>query len=124
MVDSGLKQTIINEYLVGSFSYRQLGKKYGISYNTIHRWILAHQQQQLEQGQAIAQAAILQTMKEDAKATDQPLISNPAEQIKELQKQLAQERLHNKLLTAMIDVAEEELKIPIRKKYGTRQFKK
>jgi len=42
----------------------------------------------------------------------------------ELQKQLEQERLHNKLLTAMIDIAEEELKIPIRKKYGTRQLKK
>ena len=42
----------------------------------------------------------------------------------ELQKQLEQERLHNKLLTAMIDIAEEELKIPIRKKYGTKPLKK
>lgn len=45
-------------------------------------------------------------------------------EIIELQKQLEQERLQNKLLTAMIDIAEEELKIPIRKKYGTRQLKK
>ena len=42
----------------------------------------------------------------------------------ELQKQLEQERLHNKLLIAMIDIAEKDLKIPIRKKYGTRQLKK
>ena len=38
-----------------------------------------------------------------------------------LQKQLAQEKLHNKVLTAMIEIAETELKIPIRKKYGTKQ---
>ena len=42
----------------------------------------------------------------------------------ELQQQLEQERLRNKLLTAIIDVAEEELKIPIRKKYGTKPLKK
>ena len=45
-------------------------------------------------------------------------------EIIELQKQLAQERLQNKLLTAMIDIAEQELKIPIRKKYGTKPLKK
>jgi UDP-glucose 6-dehydrogenase len=41
-----------------------------------------------------------------------------------LQKELTQERLRNKLLTAIIEVAEEELKIPIRKKYGTKPLKK
>ena len=41
-----------------------------------------------------------------------------------LQKQLAQERLHNKVLTAMIEIAETELKIPIRKKYGIKQSRK
>jgi DNA-directed RNA polymerase subunit K/omega len=45
-------------------------------------------------------------------------------EIIELQKQLARERLHNKLLIAMIEIAEQELKIPIRKKYGTKQLKK
>ena len=45
-------------------------------------------------------------------------------EILELQKQLEQEQLHNKLLTAMIDIAEDELKIPIRKKYGTKPLKK
>ena len=45
-------------------------------------------------------------------------------EVAELQKELAKERLRNKLLTAIIDVAEQELKIPIRKKYGTKPLKK
>ena len=53
----------------------------------------------------------------------EPAVVLPTEVI-ELQKQLAQERLHNKLLTAMIDIAEKELKISIRKKYGTKPLKK
>lgn len=44
--------------------------------------------------------------------------------VEALQKELAKERLRNKLLTAIIDIAEEELKIPIRKKYGTKPLKK
>jgi len=61
-------------------------------------------------------------MEEENKQVD-PSASLAAE-IKHLQEQLEQERLHNRLLTAMIDIAEDELKIPIRKKYGTRQSKK
>ena len=47
----------------------------------------------------------------------------PAE-VAELQRQLEQARLYNKLLIAMIDIAEQDLKIPIRKKNGTSQLKK
>jgi hypothetical protein len=49
---------------------------------------------------------------------------NLPKEVEALQKELAKERLRNKLLTAIIDVAEEELKIPIRKKYGTKPLKK
>ena len=44
--------------------------------------------------------------------------------ITELQRELAKERLKNQLLNAMIDIAEKELKIPIRKKSGTKQSSK
>ncbi len=125
MIDPGLKQSAINAYLAGGFSLRGLGKKYGINYKTIHGWVLAHQRQEAEQQTAASQTAILHAMNEASKqAGHTEVAGGPAAQIKELQKQLAQERLHNKLLTAMIDVAEEELKIPIRKKYGTRQSSK
>jgi hypothetical protein len=41
--------------------------------------------------------------------------------VKALQLALRKSRLHNKLLTEIINIAEEELSAPIRKKYGTRQ---
>jgi hypothetical protein len=41
--------------------------------------------------------------------------------IKTLQAELRKSRLHNKVLLAVIDIAEQELGVPIRKKYGTRQ---
>ncbi|MEI9943060.1 MAG: hypothetical protein WDN26_02465 [Chitinophagaceae bacterium] len=47
-----------------------------------------------------------------------------SDEVAALKKELEKERLRNKLLTAMIDIAEEQLKIPIRKKSGTRQSKK
>ena len=114
------KQAIINEYLLGCFTYRELEKKHGVSRQTINEWVLDYQG--IPRSKTIRrEKAKLQVMK--GKTAVEKLPSLPAE-VLELQKQLEQERLHNKLLTAMIDIAEEELKIPIRKKYGTRPLKK
>ena len=41
--------------------------------------------------------------------------------VKQLQEELRKAKLHNKLLNAIIDIAEEQLKIDIRKKSGTKQ---
>lgn len=46
------------------------------------------------------------------------------ERIRELEQQLAQERMRSTCLDTMIDVAERELKIAIRKKSGAKQSKK
>lgn len=110
------KEEIINEYLVGGISYRTLEKKYGFSRATINRWVLQHQRFTLMRKSGEKSISLPEMDKKPREVL-------PAEII-ELQKQLEQERLQNKLLTAMIDIAEQELKIPIRKKYGTRQFKK
>ena len=41
--------------------------------------------------------------------------------VKQLQEELRKAKLHNKLLNAIIDIAEDQLKIDIRKKSGTKQ---
>lgn len=113
------KQAIINEYLLGCFTYRELEKKHGVSRQTINEWVLDYQG--IPRSKTIRrQKAKLQLMKGEQKEKTLPL----PKEILELQKQLEQERLHNKLLTAMIAIAEQELSIPIRKKYGTRQLRK
>ena len=104
------KQEIINEYLLGKVGYRVLSKKYKVSRSAINRWVMDFQGR--------SRSKSLPLMKQEDTRDNLP------QEVEALQKELAKERLRNKLLTAIIDVAEDELKIPIRKKYGTRQLKK
>ena len=53
----------------------------------------------------------------EQKAEDTPL----SIEVKQLQQELRKAQLHNKLLNAMIDIAEDQLKIDIRKKSGAKR---
>lgn len=110
------KQEIINEYLLGRCSYRQLSKKHGIGSTTLHGWVQSFLG--IKPIKRVAKNVIILPV---MKPTDKEILPK---EIEALQQQLAQEKLRNKLLSAMIEIAETELKIPIRKKYGTRQLKK
>ena len=99
------KEQIINEYLIGGISFRSLAKKHGISRSTINRWVLEYQGFICMRKSPRESITFLEMSKE-------PIEVLPTEII-ELQKQLEQERLHNKFLIAMIEIAEQELKIPI-----------
>ena len=111
------KQEIINEYLLGKVGYRILSKKHGVSRSAINRWVMDFQGRFRSKSREI-KSVNLPLMKQQDTQEKLPI------EVAVLQKELAQERLRNKLLTAIIDVAEEELKIPIRKKYGTKPLKK
>lgn len=41
--------------------------------------------------------------------------------VRRLRRELEEARLHNKLLNAMIDIAEEQFEVPIRKKSGAKR---
>lgn len=65
-------------------------------------------------------------MKYSKKTKKQDLVQKQEQQVspanlKHLQEELRKTQLHNKLLNAMIDIAEEQLNIDIRKKSGTKQ---
>ncbi len=112
-----IKQSIINEHLVGGISYGALSKKHGFGKSTIHRWVA--------ESQGRSSAAASTDIAVALYAMNKPLSGeNLPTDIAALQKELAQERLRVKLLTAIIEIAEDELKIPIRKKYGTKPLKK
>ena len=102
------KVSIVAEYLSGGISYRELQAKHGGSLGSLHRWI--------KQYQDAGEDSLLKESV-DSIIDEEPM---PAD-IKTLQAELRKSRLHNKLLTAVIDIAEEELSAPIRKNYGTRQ---
>jgi transposase-like protein len=111
------KQEIIDAYLLGKVGYRILSKKYGVSRSTINRWVMDFQGRERSRSR-VFKTVHLPLMKQQD--TQEGLPSEVAT----LQQELAKERLRNKLLTAIIDIAEQELKVPIRKKYGTKPSKK
>ena len=102
-------ESIVAEYLTGNTSYRKLAAKHNVSFNTLHRWVNNFQSKSLKKGKAIKPAQ--QVNQPEQLPTD----------VKQLQEELRKARLHNELLNAMIDIAEEQLKIDIRKKSGTRR---
>jgi len=101
------KEAIIAEYLLGDISYRKLGEKYRIDFRLIHSWVSKFQGKLLKKSK----------LKVSASQTEESLPTD----VKQLQEELRKARLHNELLNAMIDIAEGQLKIDIRKKSGTRQ---
>ena len=105
MFDKRIKQSIVYEYLEDGSSYRQIGEKYGVRYKTVNPWVLAHENAANDQTLEV-KLANLPLMKEDKPSEEQS--SSLVAQVKELQKQLEQEKLHNRLLTARIDIAEKK----------------
>ncbi len=101
------KEAIIAEYLTGSLSYRALGIKHRINFRRIHLWVSKFQGKQLRKPKP----------KLPITEREAPL---PAD-VAQLQEELRKARLYNELLNAMIDIAEEQLKIDIRKKSGTKR---
>ena len=101
------KEEIIIEYLRGGISYRKLENKYGVDFRLIHSWVMKYQGK-YPKASAGSKTAII----------DEPPLPSD---VKKLQAELRKAQLHNKLLNAIIDIAEEQLKIDIRKKSGTKQ---
>jgi transposase-like protein len=100
------RKEVVEEYLRGGESLRELAQRHGIGHGTIHRWVKAYE----SGGDAVMRrrmrVAVTSTMPED---------------VKRLQRELYEARLHTKLLETMIDIAEEDLGIVIRKKSGAKQ---
>jgi transposase-like protein len=100
------KEAIIAEYLLGETTYRALGQKHGVDFRLVHSWVTKFQ------GKPVGK---------QKEKSDKSIKSDVPTDVRQLQEELRKARLHNELLNAMIDIAEDELKISIRKKSGARQ---
>lgn len=107
------KQEAINEYLLGQTSLRTLAKQHKIGTTTVHRWIQAYHGTEPKK-MVLRDIVILPEMIQEIR-NDLPI------EIEDLRRQLEQEKLRTLLLTTMIEIAETELNIPIRKKSGTKR---
>jgi transposase-like protein len=122
-----IKQQCITEYLTQGTGYRQLAAKYGVSRTTINKWVMIHQgihNLPLTQKQQQYNTSSMNSSK--SKPTDEQLQNMEAMQqkIAILEKQLKWEKLRADALDTMINIAEKQLDISIRKKSGNQQSEK
>lgn len=103
------QEAIIAEYLLGDTTYRKLGAKHGVDFRAIHHWVSRFKGKPVKK------------VKPKIKSTDDVFREELPTDVKQLREELRKAKLHNKLLNAMIDIAEDQLKIDIRKKSGTKQ---
>jgi transposase-like protein len=122
-----IKNQVIQEYLSGGTSYRKLSAKYGMSRDVINKWVMIHQGvhnlQPSEQQQKYYISA-MNSSKKKFTTEQQQAMEVMQEKIAFLEKQLQWEKLRADALDTMINVAEQQLNIPIRKKPGTQQSEK
>lgn len=121
-----IQQQAVKEYLIDGIPYRALAKKYNVSRSTINKWVLVYQGIH-NIPRSHKQVSYDLQQKTLGKKSKQPLAQHHSELEKKialLEKQLEWEKLKSHALDTMINVAERELKIDIRKKHGTKQSEK
>ena len=122
-----LKDQIIQEYLNTGCGYRKLQEKFGISRTTICKWVQIYQGiHELPRNEKQQKHYIRDMIDPDKKRAPKKDITHDdlLKKIAALEKQLEWEKLRADALDIMINVAEEKLNIPIRKKSGSRQSRK
>jgi transposase-like protein len=122
-----LKNQIIQEYLEQGTGYRKLQAKYGIGRTTICKWVQIYQGIHGLQRTTKQQNHYLRDMDDPQKKRlpkKHPTNDDLEKKIAVLEKQLQWEKLRADALDTLINVAEDKLKISIRKKSGSRQSRK
>ena len=114
-----LKRKIAEEYLSGKFSYAVAAEEYGLKDKTVVKEFVKWYKRTL----------YLEQMEDDKGPKE---VSKPGsspepptkEQLQAIERQLAEAKLKIAGLEALIDIAEQELQIDIRKKSGTKPSNK
>jgi transposase-like protein len=111
-----LKVSIVQEYLSTNQSLAEITSKYKLgSKNSINNWMRIFGLNSRNE-EAIKLDTI---MRKESPIT--PEVQELENRVKTLEKELAYEKLRGRALNTMIDIAERELKISIRKKSGAKQ---
>lgn len=113
-----IKNSVIREYQGSGCSMQYLQLKYGIrSSSTVFYWIKNCEKNTKESYLSEREKPILMP---EEKSDDSPEVQKLKRRIKELERELEDTKLLSEAYSMMIKKAEEELKIPIRKKHNTK----
>jgi transposase-like protein len=116
------KHSVIKEYLAGGIGYRALLKKYDIkSSGSIARWMrqLGYLENE-EKDRSLPPVKPLPLPSKKANRAIPPPNESQEQRIKELERLLEDEQLRSEAYRRIIDIAEKEYNIPVRKKPNTR----
>lgn len=103
---------IVRQFLVGELSVEQIVQRYRLSSSQVfYCWV----------GQSIEETLQLKKDEESAETTLADGSLDQSEEIKRLKKALELEKLRSAGYCHMIELAEKQFNIPIRKKSGTKQ---
>ncbi|MGB3181053.1 MAG: transposase [Cyclobacteriaceae bacterium] len=106
------KRSVCEEFLAGGMTLRAVERKHGLGNSRLNDWLNKY-------GYSVRKPYLIEgrdmAKKKSKKSTDDTI------RIKELEKQLAMARLEATAYRKMIEIAEDELKIEIRKKSDTEQ---
>jgi transposase-like protein len=119
-----IKQQCITEYLTQGVGYRKLAAKYGVSRTTINKWVMIHQgihNLPLSEKQVKYNTSSMNSSKSKPSLEQLQNMEAMQAKIALLEKQLQWEKLRADALDTMINIAEKQLDISIRKKSGNQQ---
>jgi transposase-like protein len=119
-----IKQQCITEYLTQGVGYRKLAAKYGVSRTTINKWVMIHQgihNLPLSEKQVKYNTSSMNSSKTKPSLEQLQNMEAMQAKIALLEKQLQWEKLRADALDTMINIAEKQLDISIRKKSGNQQ---
>lgn len=111
--DLSFMHLVVREYLKGDFSAAQVAQKHNLSAGQVKGWITRFSSDLSDE----LPTPIIVTEQE---SKDQESLKK---QVEELNKKLVQAQMKISGLELMIDIAEEDLNVDIRKKSGTEQSK-
>jgi len=126
------KQRIVEYYKSGLKSEKKIRQEYGLTAIQLSQLIRWYNQYVLSPKQNFHHSQKFRTMKNNkktiAKSSREKKLEQRLEELEQrytlLKKNLKEEQLKNKIYVKMVDIAERDLNIPIRKKYGTKQSEK
>lgn len=104
---------LVQEIAAGLITEEQACEKYGITAILIRKWCKQHHQRKI--------LPLLTNQPMSRKQSQAEKIIALEKQLKQTQKALQDEKVKSRAYQIMIEVAEEELKIPVRKKPGAKQ---
>lgn len=121
-----LREAVLTAYFTGNESCAKVGLRFNVDKGTVNTWVQRNRSKYIELYPNRGNNSIFES--------EEPIISgmskeklDPLEQsahIKLLEQQLEEERMRSICPDKMIDIAERDLNIVIRKKSGAKQSKK